>query len=436
MQHHKLLSYIFLICTLAISLAGCSENDNEEATQNPTFKTSMPDTAPAGAIPPPGFEEKSWRAILQMAENQQVNWYMWGGNPAINKWVTNFVAPHVLAQYGITLKMIPLKDISVAVELIHSESREGIWEKGKVDLIWINGENYRNLRKNNLLFGPWSMYLPNSIYVDWEDPTISNDFGYPVEGYESPYGTAQMVFIYDKNRLPSPPGTLDSLIEWIKKNPGKFTYPAPPDFVGSAFIRHICYWAAGGHEQLSRKIDSSVIGERLETCYQILNNISPYLWDKGQKYPVSEAELNNLFMQGEVEIIMNYEIHIASTRIRQGKYPDTVRTFVLQSGTTANTNYVAIPFNSTSKAAAMVVANFLLSPEAQLDKWVNWGSGLAIDPLLLPPVWRAKMFNIPLGPATLPSAVLSEYRLPEISSEWIDVIEQGWLENVYDPRVE
>ena len=78
----------------------------------------------------------------------------------------------------------------------------------------------------------------------------------------------------------------------------------------------------------------------------------------------------------------------------------------------------------------MVVANFLLSPEAQLDKWTSWGSGLAIDPLLLSTKWRKKMFDIPLGLATLPQAVLSEHRLPEPSADWVEAIEQGWLKNV------
>ena len=32
---------------------------------------------------------------------------------------------------------------------------------------------------------------------------------------------------------------LEELEKWVKENPGKFTYPAPPDFTGSAFIRHM-----------------------------------------------------------------------------------------------------------------------------------------------------------------------------------------------------
>lgn len=33
---------------------------------------------------------------------------------------------------------------------------------------------------------------------------MANDFGYPVEGYEAPYGKAQFVMIYDSARVPKP----------------------------------------------------------------------------------------------------------------------------------------------------------------------------------------------------------------------------------------
>ena len=52
----------------------------------------------------------------------------------------------------------------------------------------------------------------------------------------------------------------------------------------------------------------------------------------------------------------------------------------MAGGTIGNTHFVAIPYNSSAKEGAQVVANFLLSPEAQarkLDPTV-WG-----DPTVL-----------------------------------------------------
>ena len=118
--------------------------------------------------------------------------------------------------------------------------------------------------------------------------------------------------------------------------------------------------------------------------------------------------------------------------IAQGRYPQTARTFVFEEGTIANTHYVAIPYNSPHKAAAMVAADFLLSPEAQLSKAdpAGWGDLPALDPALLPADWQAKFSDLPRGPATLSAAVLAAHRLPELPAAWITAIEQGWEANV------
>jgi ABC-type uncharacterized transport system YnjBCD substrate-binding protein len=58
-----------------------------------------------------------------------------------------------------------------------------------------------------------------------------------------------------------PPRTIPDLVEWIKANPGQFTYAAPPDFTGSAFVRHVCYHAAGGYERLLGEFDQAVFDQ-------------------------------------------------------------------------------------------------------------------------------------------------------------------------------
>ncbi|MEI2691746.1 MAG: hypothetical protein V9H69_19415 [Anaerolineae bacterium] len=125
--------------------------------------------------------------------------------------------------------------------------------------MWVNGENYRTLRQGELVYGPWSRFLPNSVYVNWDDASVANDFGTPVEGYESPYGKAQFVMIYDSARVPEPPqdGERPAGLD-PGPTPGQFTYAAPPDFTGSAFVRHVCYAATGGHEQFMGDFDQAL----------------------------------------------------------------------------------------------------------------------------------------------------------------------------------
>ena len=403
------------------------------ATEAPAEEPSEAgEMAPEGATPPTGYEGKTWADIMAEAEGQTVNWYMWGGSDSINEWVTGYVADNVMERYGVEVNMVPVSDATEFINKVLGEKEAGKDTDGSVDLMWINGENFRTMRQGDMLYGPWSLYMPSTVYVNWDDASVANDFGFPVDGYESPYGKAQVVMTYDSAKVPEPPTTIDELVEWIEANPGKFAYPAPPDFTGSVFVRHICYWAAGGHEQFLGEFDQELFDEKMPACWEALNEIEPYLWREGETYPENATRIEDLFANGEVYFDMAYNPSDASNLITQGKYPESTRTFVFDTGTIANTHYVAIPYNSPNKAGAMTLANFLLSPEAQLSKAHPdvWGDLPTIDPALLPADWQQQFSDLPRGEATLPSDVLAAHRLPELQSPWLIAIEQGWEENV------
>ncbi|MCA9936454.1 MAG: ABC transporter substrate-binding protein, partial [Anaerolineales bacterium] len=333
--------YAFLLIVLLL-LAACGSNApaaNVNEGNGETAVTSnanMPadsepasvESAPEGAAPPPGYDASTWADIVAEANGQEVNFYMWGGSDLINAWVTEYVATAVQEQYGVTLNMIPVSDATEYINKVLGEKEAGRDTDGTVDLVWVNGENFRTMRQGDLLYGNWAQFLPNSAYVNQNDPSVANDFGYPVDGYESPYGKAQFVMVYDSAKVPEPPRTVEELLAWIEANPGKFTYPAPPDFTGSAFMRHICYWAADGHEQLLGEFDQALFDEKLPACWQALNDIEPFLWREGQTYPENHARLQDLFANGEVYFDMAYNPAEASSLIENGRYPETTRTFV------------------------------------------------------------------------------------------------------------
>ena len=103
-------------------------------------------------------------------------------------------------RYGITLNRVPLADTVDAVNQVLSEKEAGV-AAGAVDVIWINGENFLSLKQADMLLPDWSRRLPNAKLVDWDNPAIYLDFGEPVEGYESPWSSAQFQLIYDSARL-------------------------------------------------------------------------------------------------------------------------------------------------------------------------------------------------------------------------------------------
>ena len=362
--------------------------------------------------------------LVRQAKGSEVKWFMWGGSTTINSWVDTYVAGAVQEKYGITLKRVPA-DASVFINKLLSEKQVG-GGKGSMDLLWINGENFKNAMENGLLQGPVTDLLPNYSLVD--PASVAFDFGYPVRGYEVPYGRAQFVFEYDSTKMPNPPKTFAELKEWIKNNPGKFTYPKPPDFTGSAFIRQVFYAVSGGYQQYLAGFDKRLYTENAGKVWEYLNEIKPHLWQQGKNYPKDVAALDTLFERGEVLLNMSYHQASAQGKILQGRYKDTVRTFVMADDSIYNTHFTAVPFNAPNRAGALVVANFLLSPEAQLSKNrpVNWGDFTVLDLSRLSDDERQKFQALDLGAATLPLAELSRAAVPEIPSEYLEHLEKDW----------
>lgn len=378
----------------------------------------------------------SWDVAVRAARGQTVDWYMWGGSPAVNKYVNGYLADELKSQYNIELRQVPVKDIAAVVSKLVVEKQAGKQSGGSVDLMWINGENFRTCKQRDLLYGPFTDKLPNLQFVDTSNPTIQNDFGTPVEGMESPWGSAQVVMMYDSQKTTLPPQSIPDLITWIKANPGRFTYPAPPDFTGSAFVRHVFYHAAGSIDKWQKDYTETELKEAADSTFAILRDLKSYLWRQGTTYPESPVRMNTLFADGEIDFSFSYHQGEASRNILDGLFPETVRTYVFDEGTITNTHFVAIPYNAEDKAAAMVVANFLLSPEAQLKKATPevWGDFPAINPSNLPAEFRDIFATLPRGRATLSDEELQSHQLPEPPSKILVFLEKGWQDQVLKNR--
>ena len=378
----------------------------------------------------------SWPEALESARGQTVDWFMYGGFPSTNAYINGYVAPRVKTLYGVKLRQVPVKDISAVISKILVEKQAGKNTGGEVDLMWINGENFRTAKRNGLLYGPFAEVLPNQKLVDWSRPSVKNDFGEPVDGLESPWGSAQVVMIYNARRTPEPPRSIGELLAWIRKNPGRFAYPAPPDFTGSVFVRHVFYHVSGDVKSWKTGFDEHKFEKAAGKTYAVLRDIAPYLWRQGKTYPENPNRLAHLLADGEVDFAISYHPAKASKMIADGLYPDTVRTFVFKEGTIANTHFVAIPFNAADKAGALVVANFLISPEAQLKKAdpMVWGDFPSIDLGRLDASWQQKFADLPRGIATLSNEELQRHQLPEPPSEILIRLEKGWDQHVLKGR--
>lgn len=343
----------------------------------------------------------------------EVRFYHWGGSETINRWLDEVVAPALKAEAGYTLVRVPM-DAAAFVDKLAVEKEQNK-KPGSIDLVWINGENFKRAQAGGLLAGPITDRLPHfGSYVD--PAAAAADFGTPTKGFESPWGRAQLVFETDTARVPTPPKNLAELKAWIVAHPGRFTYPELPDFTGSAFVRQT--WLALGQDD--------------EALWLWLNEVKPFLWNQGKAYPKSTAELDQLLARGEVDFNVTYTQAHAQNKIDEGLYPETVKSFVLDDGSLSNTHFVAVPFNAPNEKGALALANLLLSPALQLskNKADQWGDFTVLDPARLNEADRQAFAALDLGPATASLADLARTAVAEPAADVVARLETGWRDRV------
>ena len=371
-----------------------------------------------------------WQNVLEEAKEQKVHWHAWGGNPRINDYIS-WVADELKQQFEIELKHVKIDDAASVVNRVLAEKAAGKNFGGSVDLVWVNGENFAALKRENLLLDyEWATNLPNWEKVDVKGkPTVINDFTIPTDGLESPWGMAQLVFMYDSKSLKNPPKSANELLMWSQKNPGRFTYPQPPNFHGTTFLKQLLWELIDDQTILNEPLDLNQFEAQIKPLFDYLDKLHPNLWRSARAFPQNINAMRQLLADKELEISFSFNPADASNAIANNELPPSTRTFVFENGTIGNTHFVAIPFNSSVQAGALVTANFLISPNAQARKQDPniWGDPTVLDVKNLNEKDKKLFDNLELGVATLTAEELGNV-IPEPHPSWVSEIEKKWAE--------
>jgi putative thiamine transport system substrate-binding protein len=236
------------------------------------------------------------------------------------------------------------------------------------------------------------------------------------------------VFEYDSARLPKPPGGMEPLSDWIFKNPGRFTYPQPPDYLGLTLLKQILYTTLEDPTKLQAPVDPATFQADTAKLWAALDAWHPSLWRAGKAFPANEPAMGQLLADAEVDISFTFNPGRASAEIAAGNLPDTVRTFVPRGGTIGNASFVAIPFNAAHQAGAMVVADLLLDPsvQARAQDPAVLGFQTVLNMAALGAEDKARFDGLALGVATLSPADLGPVLL-EPHASWATALSAEWI---------
>jgi putative thiamine transport system substrate-binding protein len=370
-----------------------------------------------------------WKDVLKEASGQTIYFHAWGGAKNINSYI-KWASDEVRKKYNINVKHVKVSDTANVVAKILSEKNVKKNNNGTVDLVWINGENFSFMKTNDLLLNEkWIFNSPNSKFLDFaNNPSLLNDFGIPTDGMEMPWGVSQLNFYYDTKYIKSPPKSALELKNYIIRNKGRFTFPQPPDFVGTSFLKQILIELISDRNFLKSNYIANKHERELEPLWQWLEEVTPYLWRNGKNYPSNYLAMTELGAEREIDFGMAFNIAHASNSISEGKLSNSVRSYIHDKGTLANVHFLAIPYNSSKKAASRAFVDFLISPKAQIKKQNKdfWGDPSIISINKLSQKWRNKFSTLPRGVATLTNKDL-KMKLEEPHPSWVKIIEDKWI---------
>ncbi len=200
-----------------------------------------------------------------------------------------------------------------------------------------------------------------------------------------PYRGSSVLLAYDSKNVPTPPKTLDELIAWIKANPGRFTYNSPnTGGSGQSFVTTVLdkFVPEADREKMVTSYAKD-LEKDWNQGFDLLASLNPYVYQKG------------LYMNGNVatiDLLGSGQIWMAPVwsdmllqGLTSGQLPATTKyTQISNPSLTGGAAYLGIPKTSPRQAAALKLANWLLTPAAQ-QMMVDSVSGYPVVNLSLLP---------------------------------------------------
>ncbi|WP_417666029.1 ABC transporter substrate-binding protein [Pseudidiomarina sp.] len=311
------------------------------------------------------------------AQPVPVNFYAWGGQPAINDYLR--WAARELEAEGITLQHVKVADIAEVVKQITSG-------RSNADLIWINGENFHALKHSDALLAVAEKV--EGIEHVRTDIGWQIDFGESVDGLEVPWGIGQFHLLMCGTCVTQSSLSTQQLLNYAKANPGRISYPRPPEFHGTTFLKMLALDLVTDTGVFQKRTSAVDVESVMRPFWAYLEQLHPHLWQQGEAFPASAAEQLNLFTNAQLHNAVSFNPNEVLTLANQGRIPATSKAVMIGDAAITNSHYLAVPRSAENPEAAIKVIEFLLSETAQRKKADLQGWG---DPAVIQQVEQANL---------------------------------------------
>ena len=320
----------------------------------------------------------SWDEIVAKAKQQgKVVWYGYGAE--WDKMFYKKLAKEFEKKYGIKVEYVHGSWFDAVQKLI-AEKKAGKKESS-FDLVFTWSVPFKQAWDAGVVWKfPIAYAIPNAKNVVDAGLLEYTDM-VPTHGTFLPFVWWQVAFLYNKEKVKDPPKSLDELLDWVKKHPGRFTYSDPnKGGSGHTFLITIIEWLYGydkyyGLEGCPKDVVESWYKKSPKgySLWEYLNELEKYMYQPGT-YPAGNSAAMELFARGIVWLEPQW-LDVTAEWVKEGRVDPNIVGMYIPDPAIAVGGFdgLFIPANAPHKEAAMVLANFLLSKEVQKKLVVERG---------------------------------------------------------------
>ncbi len=311
---------------------------------------------------------KEWKRIKESAENSTVHLYTWTEDQALIEYLKETVAPNLLTECNITLKVENDDKEKLLASLANDKKNKN--EIGNIDLILLETEDdYKDFKKDELLYNNYTYDLEDlGFYFSAKDLNLQYFGATKIKQDILPFNQNLLTFYYDQDVLYDPPKDLEAFREFLKNNLASFTYPQPTDEVGGAFVRSVILNFVDADEFVKKDLSVKELRALVKPGIDYLKSIKPYLYAMGETYPQTAEAMSELYASQDIIFMMSLDYRHSNKMTGDAIYTMGTRPFVLGNSSVGTIEYLGVPYNSDNKAGAMLALNYMLGSDVQVSK--------------------------------------------------------------------
>jgi putative thiamine transport system substrate-binding protein len=127
-----------------------------------------------------------------------------------------------------------------------------------------------------------------------------------MDEFEVLWGVGQFNLITNSAMFRQDNITPSSLLGTARQHPGGVSYPRPPEFHGTTFLKQLLVALSNADTRLFAPATAEAQDELLPLLWAYLDKLHPFMWQQSRAFPSSNTEQMVLFQQKQLAMAVSF----------------------------------------------------------------------------------------------------------------------------------